>query len=100
LVASRVHADALEPAAGNALLALIVARPEGWAALVEGVVARAAEPAVLRALFAQLLAANGVRCALDRPNRARFRANLRHFLGAVKQRPHASAIMSIEATEP
>jgi len=92
LAGSQIHPDSAD-VAGNALLALVVARPDAWAALVEGIAAGAAEPEALRQLFAQLTSANGVRGSLDRPNRARFRANLALFLAAVRQRPHLAAIL-------
>jgi hypothetical protein len=76
----------VEPAGSNALLALIVAQPAHWQALVAALVgaqpsAEAAERAA--ALFGALLTSNGVTATLARPNRTRFRANLEGLLRGV-----------------
>ena len=86
LLTSRLHPDAVDPAGGNALLALIVAQPAHWQALVGSLVA--AQPnaeAKQRAtdIFGALLSTNGVAANLSRPNRIRFRSNLEKMLSAV-----------------
>ncbi len=86
LLTSRLVPDVVEPAAGNALLALIVCQQSHWQALVASLLA--AQPTAdarerLAAAFGALLASNGVTVSLARPNRARFRANLDALLRAV-----------------
>jgi hypothetical protein len=86
LLTSRLHPEVIEPAGSNALLALIVAQPAHWQALVAALVgaqpsAEAAERAA--ALFGALLTSNGVTATLARPNRTRFRANLEGLLRGV-----------------
>ena len=88
LLCSRLHPDLVDPAAGNALLALIVALREHWQALVASLLAEqthdAATHAAATAAFGALLASNGVSASLNRPNRARFRANLETLLQYVR----------------
>lgn len=88
LLCSRLHPDLVDPAAGNALLALIVAQHAHWQALVASLLAEqthdAATHAAATAAFGALLASNGVSASLNRPNRARFRANLETLLQYVR----------------
>ena len=87
LLCSRLHPDVVEPAAGNALLALVVARTDHWQALVAALLA-AQHDAPTRdaaaAAFGALLSTNGVVASLQRPNRVRFRANLERLLQHVR----------------
>jgi len=86
LLTSRLHPDVIDPAGGNALLALIVAQPGHWQVLAASLVA--VQPTAegqqrATALFGALLATNGVTTSLTRPNRTRFRANLDALLRGV-----------------
>ena len=86
LLTSRLHPDVVDPAGGNALLALIVAQPAHWQALAASLVG--AQPTAegrehATALFGALLSTNGVAATLARPNRVRFRANLDGLLRGV-----------------
>ena len=86
LLTLRLHPDVIDPAAGNALLALIVAQPAHWQALAASVVD--AQPTAEKrdrasAVLGGLLSTNGVAANLSRPNRQRFRANLEAMLRAV-----------------
>ena len=86
LLTSRLHPDVIDPAAGNALLALVVAQPEHWQALAASLVAaqpNAEAQARASAMFGALLSTNGVNASLTRPNRTRFRANLEVLLRSV-----------------
>ena len=85
LLSARLHPEVIDPAAGNALLALIVAQPQHWQALAASVVE--AQPSAdgrerASATFSALLTSNGVVANLSRPNRQRFRANLEGLLQA------------------
>ena len=85
LLGSRLSPDLVEPAAGNALLALIVAEPAHWQQLVASLVAAQPTPeahAHAAAAFGALLTTNNVTASLARPNRTRFRANLEVLLRA------------------
>ena len=86
LLTSRLHPDVVDPAGGNALLALIVAQPAHWAALAASLVSsQPSEDGRARAtaLLGALLTTNGVSASLARPNRTRFRANLETMLRGV-----------------
>ena len=86
LLTSRLHPDVVDPAGGNALLALIVAQPSHWQALVGSLVGAQPTPQAREratAAFGALLTTNGVVANLTRPNRTRFRANLDSLLRAV-----------------
>ena len=86
LLTSRLHPDVVDPAAGNALLALIVAQPAHWQALAASVVDAQPTPEQRErasAAFGALLTTNSVAANLSRPNRTRFRANLEAMLRAV-----------------
>ena len=87
LLTSRLHPDVVDPAGGNALLALIVAQPAHWQALVASLVGAQPTPEAherASAAFGALLTTNGVAANLSRPNRQRFRANLEGLLRAVR----------------
>lgn len=80
------HPDVVEPAGGNALLALIVVQPPHWANLVQSLLS--AQPTLegreaAAAAFGALLSSNGVSASLARPNRTRFRSNLETLLQTV-----------------
>jgi len=86
VLCSRLHPD-LADDAGNALLALILAQPAHWQALVASLLA--AQPDAGRrdaaaAAFHALLNANGLTPTLARPNRARFRQNVQGLLQQVQ----------------
>ena len=85
LLTSRLPPDAVEPAGGNALLALIVCQPAHWQALVAQLLSAQPSPQARDAAasaFGALLSTNGVSASLARPNRTRFRANLEALLRA------------------
>ena len=87
LLCSRLHPDVIEPAAGNALLALIVAQQAHWQGMVAGLLAAQHEPHTrdaAAAAFGALLGTNGVSASLQKPNRVRFRANLERLLQHVR----------------
>ena len=86
LLTSRLHPEVVDPAGGNALIALIVAQPAHWQALVASLVG--AQPtaegrACATAAFGALLTTNNVSATLSRPNRQRFRTNLEVMLRTV-----------------
>jgi hypothetical protein len=86
LLTSRLHPDVVDPAAGNALLALIVAQPAHWQSLAGSLVSAQTTPETrdrMAAAFGALLSTNGVAANLSRPNRTRFRANLETLLQVV-----------------
>ena len=92
LLCSRLHPDVVDPAAGNALLALIVAQHSHWQALVGGLLGAQPDPPTrdaAAAAFGALLSTNGVSASLQRPNRVRFRANLERLL----QHVHSSKMV-------
>ena len=87
LLCSRLHPDVIDPAAGNALLALIVAQQAHWQAMVTNLLGAQHDPHTrdaAAAAFGALLGTNGVTASLQKPNRVRFRANLERLLQHVR----------------